>query len=150
MKFRRSKLYCKKPWANLERNETFTKKKEEVGTGCFEWKSLGEKWEFRSPRLGSVGWVARVVSLVCVCIYLILTVLGLCCCAGFFLAGVSRGLLLTAVCRLLIAVACLVAHGLWDRRASVVLARGLSSCSPQALEHKLSSYGAQAPLLRGM
>ena len=52
------------------------------------------------------------------------------------------GLLFTAVCRLLIVVACLLEHGLWDRQAWVVVAHGFSSCSFQALEHKLSSYGA--------
>ena len=35
-------------------------------------------------------------------------------------------------------------------RASVVVARGLSSCGLQALEHKLSSCGTRAQLLRGM
>ena len=35
-------------------------------------------------------------------------------------------------------------------RASVVVARGLSSCGLRALEHSLSSCGAQALLLRGM
>ena len=81
--------------------------------------------------------------------YLFLTVLGLCCFVGFSLVGVSGGLLFTAVCRR-IAVACLAAHGLWNRQASVVAACRLSSCSSQALEHKLSSYGAQAQLPRGM
>ena len=35
-------------------------------------------------------------------------------------------------------------------QASVVAARGLSSCGSQALERRLSSCGAQAQLLRGM
>ena len=35
-------------------------------------------------------------------------------------------------------------------RTSVVVARGLSSCGSQALEHRLSSCGALASLLRGM
>ena len=35
-------------------------------------------------------------------------------------------------------------------RASVVVARGLSSCGSRALEHRLSSCGALALLLRGM
>ena len=35
-------------------------------------------------------------------------------------------------------------------RASVVVARGLSSCGSQALERRLSSCGTQALLLRGM
>ena len=39
------------------------------------------------------------------------------------------------------------ALGVW---ASVVVARGLSSCGSQALEHRLSSCDARAQLLRGM
>ena len=35
-------------------------------------------------------------------------------------------------------------------RASVVVARGLSSCGSRALEHRLSSCGARAYLLHGM
>ena len=35
-------------------------------------------------------------------------------------------------------------------RASVVVAHGLSSCGSQALECRLSSYSAQALLLRGI
>ena len=35
-------------------------------------------------------------------------------------------------------------------RASVVVARGLSSCGSWALEHRLSSCGSRALLLRGM
>ena len=35
-------------------------------------------------------------------------------------------------------------------RASVVVARGLSSCGSRDLENRLSSCGAQAQLLRGM
>ena len=35
-------------------------------------------------------------------------------------------------------------------RASVVVARGLSSCGSQAPEHRLSSCGTRAQLLRGM
>ena len=37
--------------------------------------------------------------------------------------------------------------GVW---ASVAVAHGLSRCGSQALERRLSSYGAQAQLLRGM
>ena len=42
--------------------------------------------------------------------------------------------------------------GAWalGRRASVVAARGLSSCGSQALQHRLSSCGERAQLLRGM
>ena len=52
---------------------------------------------------------------------LFLAVLGLCCCAGFSLG---------AMCRL---------QGAW---ASVIAARGLSSCASQALEHRLRSCAA--------
>ena len=43
-------------------------------------------------------------------------------------------------------------HGAWalGTRASVVVARGLSSCGSWALERRLSSCGAWAQLLRGM
>ena len=42
--------------------------------------------------------------------------------------------------------------GAWalGTQASVVAAHELSSCGSQALEHRLSSYGAWAQLLRGM
>ena len=42
--------------------------------------------------------------------------------------------------------------GAWalGTQASVVMARGLSSCDLQALERRLSSCGARALLLRGM
>ena len=47
-------------------------------------------------------------------IYLFLAVLGLCCCARVFSSCGEPGLLFTAVCGLLTAVASLVAeHGLW-------------------------------------
>ena len=62
---------------------------------------------------------------VCVCIKFIfnvfLAVLGLCCCLGFSLAVVSRGYSPAAACRLLIAVASLVAE-------QGFMAWGLSSC----------------------
>ena len=61
----------------------------------------------------------------------------------------SRGLLFVAVRRLLIAVASLVAEHARGARASVVVAHGLSSYGLWAVEHKLSSCGAQAYLLRG-
>ena len=50
------------------------------------------------------------------------------------------GLLFVAVHGLLIAVASLVA----EHKAAVVVARRLSSCGSWALEHRLSSCGAQA------
>ena len=77
--------------------------------------------------------------------------LGLHCCAQAFSSCSKRGLLLVAVCRLLIAVAslCCRARAL-GTRASVAVARGLSSCGSWALERRLSSCGAQALLLHGM
>ena len=75
-------------------------------------------------------------------IYLILAALGLCCCARAFSSCGERGLLFVAARGLLIAVASLArALGAW---ASVVVARGLSSCCTQALECRLSSCGTQA------
>ena len=76
--------------------------------------------------------------------YLLLAVLGLCCCACFFLVGESEGYSLVVVGRLLIAVASCVERGLEGMWASVVLARGLCSCGSQALEHRLNSCGAWA------
>ena len=76
-------------------------------------------------------------------IYLFLAVLCLCCCARAFSFCGKRGLLLLAVRRLIVAVASLVAeHGLQTC--------GLSSCSSQALEHRLSGCGSRAQLFRGM
>ena len=63
--------------------------------------------------------------------YLFLAAFGLRCCARAFSSCGERGLLCGA-------------------RASVVVARGLSSCSSRALEHRLSSCGARAELLCGM
>ena len=72
--------------------------------------------------------------------YLFLALLGLRCCAGFSLVVASGGNFLVAVCRLLIAVASLVAEQrLWGSWASVVAAHGLSSWGSQTLEHRLSS-----------
>ena len=76
---------------------------------------------------------------------LVLAALALHGCAGFFLVAASRGYSLVVVCRLLIAVASLVAeHRLQSARASVVAAFGFSSCSSWAVEHRLSSCGTQA------
>ena len=62
-------------------------------------------------------------------IYLFLATLGLHCCARAFCSCSERGLLFIAVRGLLIAVASLVAeHGTQRVLASVVVARGLSSC----------------------
>ena len=67
------------------------------------------------------------------------------CCAGFCLAAASRGYSLVAVCGLLVAGASLaVEHGLEGMWASVLVARGLSSCGSGPLEHRLSNSGAWA------
>ena len=92
------------------------------------------------------------ISLTCVCVYWVailfffififliyLAVLGLHCCARAFSSCGKWGLLFIAVRELLIAVAslCFRAQAL-GMRASVVVARGLSSCGSQVLEHRLS------------
>ena len=76
---------------------------------------------------------------------LFMAVLGLHCCAWASSSCGERGLLLDAVCRLLVAVASLCC-GAWalGTQASVVVALGLSSCSSRPLEHRLSSWGARA------
>ena len=74
-----------------------------------------------------------------------MAVLGICCCSGFFLVAASRGYSLVAVCRLLFAVASLVAsHRLKGAWASVVVAWGLRNCASRALEFRCSSCDAQA------
>ena len=62
---------------------------------------------------------------------------------GLSLVGASGGLLFIAVRRLLIAVASRCRAQALGVRASVVVARGLSSCGLRALECRLSSCGAQ-------
>ena len=75
----------------------------------------------------------------------ILAVLGLPCCVAFSLvaAKAKRGYSLVAVHRLLIAVASL----LWTQALGHT---GFGSCSSWSLEHRLSSCGTQAQLLRSM
>ena len=46
-------------------------------------------------------------------IYLIMVVLGLCCCTGFSLVAASGGYSVVAVGRLLIVVAFVAEHGFW-------------------------------------
>ena len=48
------------------------------------------------------------------------------------------------------AVSLAVERGLSGSRASVVAARSLSICGPQALEHRLSTYSTWAKLLCSM
>ena len=77
--------------------------------------------------------------------FIYLAALGLPCCARAFSSCGERGLLLFAVCCLLIAVAslCCGAPAL-DAWASVGVACRLSSCGLWALERMLSSCGARA------
>ena len=71
--------------------------------------------------------------------------LGLPCCTGFALVAASGGFSLVVVLRLFISVASLVVeHGLLGTKASVVAAHGLGHCGFWALEHRISSCGAQA------
>ena len=67
--------------------------------------------------------------------------LGLCCYEGFALVVASKGSSPAAMHELLTVVAAL--FGSAGSRAR------LSSCSPQALEHRLNGYGKQAQLLHG-
>ena len=85
-------------------------------------------------------------------IYSFLAALGLPCCARTVSSCGERGLLFVAGRGLLIAVASLVAcrAETVGARASVVVARGLSSCGSRALEHRLSSCGARAYLPQGV
>ena len=71
--------------------------------------------------------------------------LGLRCHTGFSLAVESGGYSLVVENGLLFAVASLV-----DTWASIVVARVLSSCSSEALEHRLRNCGTWAWLLRSM
>ena len=77
-------------------------------------------------------------------IYVFLSMLSFCCCAGFSLVVASRGYTLVVVRGLLIVVASLVAeHGALGHA-------GFSGCGSWALEHRLNSCGPQAQLLRSM
>ena len=77
-------------------------------------------------------------------IYLVLAALGLHCCTWASSSCSERGLLFVAVCRLLIVVASRCRARAIGARASVVVARGLSSCGSWALERRLSSCGTRA------
>ena len=78
-------------------------------------------------------------------IYLFMDALGLCCCTRAFFSCSKWGLLFVVVRGLLVVVVslCFGARAL-GVRASVVVARGLSSCGSWALEHRLSSCGTWA------
>ena len=68
----------------------------------------------------------------------------LCCCVGFSPVVARGGNSLTVVHRLLIAASLAVEHGLEGTWGSVAGVLGLSSCSFQALEHRLNSCGTWA------
>ena len=66
--------------------------------------------------------------------------MGLLCCMGSCLLAANRDYSPVLVRRLLVEVASLIMERrLWGVRASVVAVHGLSSCSTQAPEHRLSS-----------
>ena len=75
---------------------------------------------------------------------LFLAALGLRCCSWAFSSCGERGLLFPAVRGLLTAVASCCGAGALGAWASIVVACGLSSCGSQALERRLSSFGAWA------
>ena len=74
--------------------------------------------------------------------------LGPCCCAGFSLVAVSEGYSGWPASR----CSGFSCSGAWalGLGASVVVARGLSSCGSRALKHSLGSCGPQAYLLHHM
>ena len=85
--------------------------------------------------------------LISVAIFLIiyfLAALGLCCCMQAFSSFGERGLFFVVVSGLLIAVASRCGAWALGVRASVVVARGISSCGSRALERRLSSCGVRA------
>ena len=77
-------------------------------------------------------------------LFINLAALGLRCCTQAFFSCVERGLLFVAVRGLLIAVASWCGARALGTRASVVVARGLSSCGLRAPERRLSSCGTRA------
>ena len=70
--------------------------------------------------------------------------LGLRGCSGFSLAGASRGYSLAVQTSPCGGFSHVVEHGLKGARVSVAEAHGLSRCDSRALQHRLSSCGAQA------
>ena len=74
-----------------------------------------------------------------------------CCRVGFSLVSVNRGHPPVVLHGHLIAVTSLIVeHRLQDGQASVVMARGLSSCGSQALEHRFSNCGTRVQMLQGL
>lgn len=84
-------------------------------------------------------------------VFFCFSLLGLLCWVGFSLVAANRGYTLDAVHRLFTEVASLVAeHGALGRVASVVTARGLSSCGSPALTHRVNSCDARTWLLHNI
>ena len=70
--------------------------------------------------------------------------LGLCCCTDIALVAARRGYSLVKGLRLFVeAVSLFAEHGFLGPGASIVAASGVSSCSSQALDHRLNSCGTR-------
>ena len=108
---------------------------------------LGQKWLF----LLWVLWLQNCYLFFILIFILFLAELGLCCCARAFSSCGEQGATLRCSARASQCggFSCCRAWdlGMW---ASVVVARGPSSCGSHALECRLSSCGAWAYLLCGM
>ena len=126
---------------------------------CFMHEDVGPLNEHNYSDLSS--WVSKFILFFFfkfVCLFVcFLAVLGLRCCTRTFSSCGERGLPFIAVCGLLIAVSSLCGAWALGVRASVMGARGLSSCSTRALacagfsscgsralERRLSSCSARA------
>ena len=83
-------------------------------------------------------------SLIFLNMYLFLAVLGLHCFMGFSLVLANETSLSSGTHASHAGVSPVAEHRLQGVQAFVVVARGLSRCSSQALEHRLSNCGAQA------
>ena len=105
---------------------------------------------FSQAKFLKVGLPGKGFFFVFLKIYLFLAALGLRCCTRASSSWGERGLLFIAVHGLLTAVASRCGAQALGAQASVVVARGLSSCGVQAVERRLSSCGARAQLLCGM
>ena len=99
---------------------------------------------FYFRKLFSLYWVSTFILMFL--IYLFLAVLGLCCCTGFSLTVASEQERLSSWATWAShgsGVSCCAARAL-GTRASVAAARGPSSCSSWALEHRVGSCSTLA------
>ena len=106
---------------------------------------------FQSSFLSFYVWVFfKFYLFILKFIYLFLAALGLCCCPRALSSCGERGAALRrgAWAPHCGGLSCRGAQAL-GKRASVVVARGLSSCGSRAPDRRLSSCGARAQLLRG-